>query len=268
MTTVRLFRAPRRAGALAAGECLLALLVLLAPGRPLPAQDQSTHWLHAGVMPPGAIGSQRLLRGGPLSGYVQPVKVFGPEGVKISAASGEGFTEPRDSELLAGLLVGQVYRFSVSGVPNFPELELYPTVELIDRLYPPCGKELKFPVPVELTAEELRMAANGAFVTRVIYVEDPKQALPVDQETLSASGEGQQWFEARAGDDPMVVADTLGRPIAILRVGSRRPTQLTGGGSFSYGAPPIQLYDTPEANNRADDTPMERTFTGPGLITN
>jgi len=146
MTTVRLIRAPRRAGALAAGECLLAMLVLLAPGRPLPAQDQRTHWLHAGVMPPGAIGRQRLLRGGPLSGYVQPVKLFAPQGVKISAVSRDGFTEPRDGRLLAGLLVGHVYRFSVSGVPNYPELELFPTAEITDRLYPPRGKELDFPL--------------------------------------------------------------------------------------------------------------------------
>lgn len=225
MTTVRHLSPAPKPGKFAAGNLAMAALVLLMSGTPLLAQrpDSPRHWLHAGVMPPGAIGAQRLLRGGPLLGYVQPVKVFGSEGLTITAASDQGYAQSHEGALLAGLQVGGVYAFSVTNLPNQPEAQVYATVELIDRLHPPCGKELRFPVPVELTDEDLRLAANSSFVTRVVYVEDPRMALPIAEKDFSANGKGQQWFEAAPGDDPLVTADVLGRPIAIVRIGSRMP---------------------------------------------
>ncbi len=172
-----------------------------------------------------------------MSGYVQPVKVFGPKETRITGVSSSGYAQSYEGSLLVGLPVGSVHAFEVIGVPNQPEAQVFATVELIDRLYPPCGKELKFPVPIELTEEELKLAANNAFITRVIYVENPNLALPIDEKQFTKTG-GQQWFEARQGDDPLVVADVLGRPIAILRIGSRRPS-LPGGGSA-----PMIIYNT------------------------
>lgn len=204
-------------------------------GQLAPAQQPPTHWLHAGVMPPGAIGAQRLLRGGPLSCHVQPVEVSVPEGASIEIVSQGGFATPHADRQLVGLRLAQVYRMRVTGVPNYPETPVYPSVELIDRLYPPAGKELQFALPIELTREDLQLAAEGSFITRVIYVEDPALALPVVQ------SEGQQWFEARQGEDPLVVADTLGRPIAILRIGSRAPSGWAEGSGCAE--PPVEFYD-------------------------
>ena len=72
---------------------------------------------------------------------------------------------------------------------------------------PPPGQATRFPVPVDLTTDELLMAAEGSFVTRVIYVEDPQLALA----TASATDGQTNWIEARPGDDPLVTADALGR---------------------------------------------------------
>ena len=55
---------------------------------------------------------------------------------------------------------------------------MYPTIEVINRLYPPQGLENHFPVPVHFTLEELEMALSGRMVTRVIYLEDPQSACP------------------------------------------------------------------------------------------
>lgn len=206
---------------------------------PAAGQDRSVHWSHAGAMPPGAIGGQRLLRGGPLSGYCQPVDVRVPPGARIAPVSGGGFGQQYQDAVLVGLYVGGVYRFRVSDIPDFPEVEVYPTVELVDRLYPPPGKFLQFPVPVELTREELLMAAERRFVTRIIYLEDPRLALPVS----TASLEGEPWMEVGPGEDPLVAADSLGRPIAILRMGGRVPTAADG--SFAYGPEPGVIYDRP-----------------------
>ena len=197
---------------------LLALLFVgTMPSLPLLAQGPQAHWLHAGAMPPGAIGSQRLLRGGPLFGYTQSVAIESPAGIEVSTADGSAYYDPHEGRLLVGLQVGPVYRFRAIGMPGYPGVEVFPTVELVDRLYPPPGKEHEFPLPVELTLEDLRLAAQGALVTRVVYVEDPQTALPLEETN------GQQRFDARAGDDPLVLADQLGRPVAIVRIGSRRP---------------------------------------------
>ena len=171
-------------------------------------------------MPPGAIGSLRLRRGGPLSGFFQPVRIRAPLGVRISLAEGAGYGSPRADEVLVGMQIGHAYRLQVSNLPIDPGQEVFPTVEVIDRLSPPPGLALRYPIPIELTAEELDMAARGLFVTRVIYLEEPNLALPVDYDPAQE----QPWVEAPHGADPLVVADGLGRPVAILRIGGRVPT--------------------------------------------
>ncbi len=45
-------------------------------------------------MPPGAIGSRQLQRGGPLPGFFQPVEIKAPAGALISLASGDQFGRP------------------------------------------------------------------------------------------------------------------------------------------------------------------------------
>jgi hypothetical protein len=223
----------------AKGLLRLAVLVYLTAGPSAAAQGPPVHWLHAGATPPGAIGSLRLLRDGPLSGYFQPVRIRAPKGARISLAEEGGFTEPQGDSLLVGMQIASVYRFRVTDFGPEPGQEVFPSVEVIDRLYPPAGLALRYPIPVELTAEELALAAHGSFVTRVIYLEDPNQALPTSQH----DGE-QPWAEAPQGADPLVVADELGRPVAILRIGSRVPAPTDLGSGTS--APPVEHYEAAE----------------------
>lgn len=211
------------------------------------------HWLHAGAMPPGAIGRQRLLGSGPLSGYCQsgyrqPVEIRVPSGARIAPAVGAGFANGQPDRLLVGLQVGTLYRLQVTHIPERPGLEIFPTVEIIDRLYPPPGQALRFPIPIELTLDELELAADGHFVTRVIYLEDPLAALP-----LTDPDKHQRWVEARPGEDPLVMADHLGRSMAILRLGGRLPVQGQPLDAFLYGSPPVLLYDKP-APKRSDSS--------------
>ena len=225
-----------------------AVLVLLVSGLTATAQERPVHWLNAGNMPPGAIGAQRLSRGGPLMGYFQPVRIRAPEGARISLASEDGYAAARPrtaspqaaqvNEALVGMQIGYVYRLQVTSIPDNPGVDIYPTIELIDRLYPPPGLALRFPIPIDLTQDELELAAGGAFVTRVIYVEDPLHALPVARR---ANGE-QPWTEAPVGDDPLVTADRNGRPIAILRIGSR-DTKANGPSGAAFDAPPVVVFD-------------------------
>jgi len=219
------------------GILLWAVLVGLASCREATAQDRPVHWLNAGALPPGAIGSLRLERGGPVSGYFQPVRIRAPQGARIALAMENGFSDTQSNDSLVGFQIGTVYRLKVSAIPNL-DVEIFPTVEIIDRLYPPPGLAIRFPIPVELTQDELELAAGGAFVTRVVYVEDPQQALPVKRRP----GQEQPWLEAPAGEDPLVTADRNGRPVAILRIGSRVPKETTKPG-MNGAVPRFVVFD-------------------------
>jgi hypothetical protein len=238
MTTVLVLeRSPRRLHV--EGILRWAVLAILATGHAALAQERPVHWLNAGAMPPGAIGSLRLERGGPLSGYFQPVRIRAPQGARIALATEGGFSTTQSNDILIGYQIGPVYRLKVTGVPTIEGTEIFPTVELIDRLYPPPGLALRYPIPVELTQEDLELAARGAFVTRVVYVEAPDSALPISRK----AGDEQPWIEAPAGEDPLVTADRNGRPIAIVRIGSRVPTSANAPGEFGYGVPPYVVFD-------------------------
>jgi hypothetical protein len=201
------------------------------------AQAPPVHYHHAGAMPPGAIGSQHLLRGGPLPGYFQPVELKLPEGATISPAVDGVFEEPVLGPLKIGMLIGAVYRLRVTNIPLHEGVEVYPSVEVIDRLYPPRRTEHKFPIPIDITQEDLELAASGRFVTRVIYLEDPEAALPVAEDPAQ-----QTYFEVRRGENPLDVADRLGRPMAILRIGGRVPDASGLDAAFLYGSPPLLKF--------------------------
>jgi len=226
-----------RRGRVVGKMATLAFLCLAAASN-LPAQQPGVHFLHEGAMPPGAIGGQQLLRGGPLPGFFQPVEIKAPRGVSISLAVEGRFDRPHATKVKAGMLIGAVYRIAVMNVPLHEGFEVYPTIEVIDRLYAPRGMERRFPIPIELTQEDLELAISGKFVTRVIYLEDPRMALPTHE-----PGGVQNWFDAGPGKDPLTTADSMGRPVAILRLGGRIPNaagQVDPG--FLNFCPPLQQY--------------------------
>ena len=45
-----------------------------------------------------------------------------------------------------GLLISPVYRFRVTNIPLHPGAEVFPTIEVVNRLYPPEGRAWEFPV--------------------------------------------------------------------------------------------------------------------------
>ena len=264
MTTVLVLEhSPRRVRV--EGILRWAVLVCLVFGLTANAQERPVHWLNAGALPPGAIGSQRLHRGGPLSGYFQPVRIRAPQGARISLAEEGGFCSVQSNDVMVGLEVGQVYRLQVSDIPNSEGLELYPTIELVDRTYPPPGLALRFPIPIELTQDELDLAAKGAFVTRVIYIEDPAQALSISRK----ANDEQPWVEAAPGEDPFIAADRQGRPVAILRIGARVPS--TMGAQVVPVAPRFITFDPAEvaaAQERCCEVPIHTASGGDASTTN
>lgn len=66
----------------------------------------------------------------------------------------------------AGLLVGRVYRLRVTNMPEFPNGEFFPSIDLVDRLHPPPGQVERFPVEMELFPEEFTGTENGRMQLR------------------------------------------------------------------------------------------------------
>jgi hypothetical protein len=250
-TPANLYRCKRsikHRGGLVVGTVVAVAMALTLVHSSAPAQTalpNNVHYRHHVVdRAPGTIGQQQLTRGGPLRGYFQPVQIRGPEGMKVAFAVGGQFERPQEAPQTGGMLIGQVYRLRVTEIPGHEGMEVFPTVEVIDRLYPPEGKKWRFPIPIELTRKELEFAMAGKFVTRVIYLEDPERALPLPE--LPGF---QRYFEVGRDQDPLQVADQLGRPMAILRMGSRTPPYAGPDAAFLFGCPP--LAPAPRVSNPA-----------------
>ena len=113
-------------------------------------------------------------------------------------------------------------------------------MELVNRLYPPAGQKHRFPVPIHLSFEDLDLAIRGKFVTRVIFLEDPQQAIPFGE----IPGK-QQAYEVPADEDPIEYADRIGRPMAIVRIGSKIPGDGPISRSFLFGSPHFLRYQPP-----------------------
>jgi hypothetical protein len=226
--------------------CLSLATFCAAIGDASPANAQGVwHLQDRGDAPPGVIGMRQLERGGPRPGYFQPVEITADNGALISLATEHGFTDPKREKTLAAMLIGPVYRLKVSNIQFHEGEEVYPTIEVIDRLYPPPGQAARFPIPIELTQEELELALDGRYVQRVIYVENPRDALPV-REVPGL----QRYYEVDPKQDPLEVADRLGRPVAILRMGSRVPVAGEDDTTFHYHHPPLMQFEPPPAIDR------------------
>ena len=210
--------------------CLLASLAV----GPLPCRSQTHPLTSTTRHPTGSVGWARHDRNQGAD-YFQPVQIRAPFGSAIAVSQEGEFDLEYPSPAQFGLRVTETYRFKVSQIPLLDGVTLYPTVEMIDRLHPPPGRKQEFPVVVELTIQELRQAAAGSLITRVIYLDDPRNP------SFELSGSKHQpFFEVFPQEDPLTVADELGRPIAILRIGAKTPGRDGPSRAFMFHSPPVE----------------------------
>jgi len=151
--------------------------------------------------------------------WLQPIRVELPSSGTVQLFSGP--PQPllaADAPAQFSVSVGHFYRLRVADLPELPGVELYPSVEILDRLHPPAGMEEQFPIPVVLEAADLQAAADGLLVTRVIYLERPQTASGEDPLRRAEP------LTLPAGDNLVAAAALHGRPMAILRIGGRTPS--------------------------------------------
>lgn len=155
---------------------------------------------------------------------VQVVRFQGPAGVRVEVLGPNPEPVPTgDGRGLAtvGLRVGVAYRLRVSNLPDPPGAELYPVIEIVGHLHRPPGVDpSKYPIRVVFSALDFEDAATrGRLVTQVIYLEDPEQALPI-----SLPKDEIPVVSLNPAEQPLKVAAALGRVVAVVRMGGRRPT--------------------------------------------
>lgn len=160
-----------------------------------------------------------------LAPEVQVVRFQGPEGLAVEVLSPSPEPVPiGDGRGIAtvGLRRGVGYRLRLSNIPYRPGAELFPVIEVVGHLHRPEGIDPgKYPIRVIFRQADLDDVVDlGRLVTKVVYLEDPEQAipfkLPKDQVTA---------LTLNPSEPPLRVASALGRPMAIVRMGGRRPSQ-------------------------------------------
>ncbi len=185
------------------------LLIFLAS---VPAAVLAQQWQGPGS--PGCVG--------PGCQYPKPapllyVNVVGPTGANATFMQGCD-VRTFDTPIAVGLRPGYVYRFRVSGFEKYPRLSLWPTVEVIGTLQMPlplCAKN--HPAPIVFSEQDIDRALNGAFITKVIYLEHPDKAVPV-----ATQPDQPLETEVPPGRDLLMEAREKGRPLMIVRFGARQ----------------------------------------------
>ncbi|MBQ9875243.1 MAG: hypothetical protein IJM30_12370 [Thermoguttaceae bacterium] len=149
----------------------------------------------------------------------QPVEWKLPQGAIAEIARPGAYVSDETNPNLFGVVPRATYRFKISGFNSNPNAVVYPTLELLGPLGSPADKAWDFPVELYLPMEDVELALGGSMVTRVVYVENNANPANVDATEFP----DRMTLNVPRGVDPIVAANTRGRAIAIIRVGSREP---------------------------------------------
>ncbi|QDU63263.1 hypothetical protein Pan216_41410 [Planctomycetes bacterium Pan216] len=144
------------------------------------------------------------------------VRFVNPKGMMIGWQEAPGqFTPP---QLIAparyNFMQAQIYRLKLTNIPGRTNLKLYPTLEI----YPGNMKINAFlahnAIPIEFSDDDLDQVQAGNFVTKVIYLPDPKF-----QELAMAGVETLVSTRLDPGVDPIQEAHKRGAILAVIRLG-------------------------------------------------
>ena len=225
--------------------CLLTVSAAMQAG----AQQPVRHELIRGDLPPGQAARFYQQADPSLIGHMQPVQLVAPADTTIEVGdAATSFGQAQAGQMTVNMGIGYVYRFKLSDLP-LPDTAgktLYPSIEVIGKLKPPRGLENDFPIQVVVTRDDIDLALTGRMVTRVIYLEDPRGILP----HLHTEAD-QPSVDVRRGQDPLRAAEQLGRPMAILRMGSRVPMENEVAEWFTFGVAAPQVLPNPRPANVA-----------------
>jgi len=184
----------------------------------------------SGPIQPGMGAGMGAGMGGPQAGRRFPntksqIVFFGPGGpggtgdMKIgwqtAGPSGEKMYLPgRSTPFRYNFMQGYIYRLKLADISGRPTLSLYPTIEVAPSTPATDAYLTHNQIPVQFTAEDLDQVEGGNFVTKVIYLPDPRY-----QELAVANVETLVSTRLEPGVDPVLEADKRGTILLIVRLG-------------------------------------------------
>ena len=156
---------------------------------------------------------------------VQVISLQGPEGVLKTLLGPEPFpglgvkTSPQ-GHLIAGMKVGSTSIVQFTSPQGRIGKNIFASIEVYGHLHRPSDIDpLKYPIRVTLSDQDIELILDqGRMITRVIYLEDPKMAIP-----YQVSPDRLPTTELGVAEDPFRVARALGRIMAVVRFGTREP---------------------------------------------
>ncbi len=164
---------------------------------------------------PNAHGLQPVGVGGPAP--LLHVRFTGPQGLRVTLYQGSPEGKEFATPVTVGFRPGYIYRIKLSGIPGLPNQAFYPTLEVRGMLkMPPQLRAADHPAPVVFSSDDLEQVLAGAFLTKIIFLEDPDQALP----TATKSDQPVE-IQVPSVADAIGEARVRGRTMAILRWGGR-----------------------------------------------
>ena len=157
---------------------------------------------------------------------VQVVSIQTPDGVAKSIlgpdpAAKFASSDSPDGHLLAGMRVGTTTVVEFREPQGRTGKNIYATIEIFGHLHRPTDIDpLRFPLRVTLSDDDIEAVLDqGRMISRVIYLEDPRQAVP-----FLATPDRLPTTELAPGEDPFRIARALGRIMAVVRFGTREPS--------------------------------------------
>ncbi len=199
---------------------------------------------------PGMGGPEMGGPGGPGAGRRFPnvksqVVFFGPGGpggtgdMKIGwqtgGPSGERLYLPgRPTPFRYNFMQGYIYRLKMADISGRPTMTLYPTIEVAPSTPATDAYLTHNQIPIQFTAEDLDQVEGGNFVTKVIYLPDPRY-----QELAVANVETLVSTRLEPGVDPVLEADKRGTILMIVRLGGINLEMDPGGAPVGSEAPMI-----------------------------
>ena len=131
----------------------------------------------------------------------------GPNGEKV-------YLPGRSTPFRYNFMQGYIYRLKLTEISGRPTLNLYPTIEVAPSTPATDAYLTHNQIPVQFTAEDLDQVEGGNFVTKVIYLPDPRY-----QELAVANVETLVSTRLEPGVDPILEADKRGTILLIVRLG-------------------------------------------------
>jgi hypothetical protein len=187
------------------------------------------------MSPPGTAAQWAVNAGRVAPHSFQPVRVKLPAEGRVTFYESWDRPVELDAPAQAGLMVGRMYRLKISGLEDFRGVDFFPSIELIDRLHPPAGREEEFPIDFEFTTEELEWAATGRLITKVVYLEQP------DRVPTILLDHSPRIMTIEPSRNALAEADHLGRPMAIVRLGGRTPDSRRPEPAFFAPGGPVRV---------------------------